>query len=113
MNRLRLISLALFLPLLGTAHANADFSGAGQEMELDCDGGVATIQGASNIMHITGACSALVIEGASNKVHVDLAKGARIQVVGADNEVRWTAPEGTKPKLNVVGAANRIARAGK
>jgi hypothetical protein len=48
--------------------------------------------------------------GASNRITIDLAKASTIRVEGADNEIRWRAPGTAKPRLNVVGAANRISR---
>ena len=45
--------------------------GAGQEnRHLDCNGGSAHIQGASNELTITGACSSLTIEGAANIIRM-------------------------------------------
>ncbi|AQR75856.1 hypothetical protein BXU08_11830 [Sphingomonas sp. LM7] len=92
------------------AQAQAEFTGAGEESELDCDGAAATIEGASNILTITGACTSLTVTGAGNRITVDLAQASRIQVVGADNEIRWRAPGTAKPRLSVTGAGNRISR---
>ncbi|MDV3456529.1 DUF3060 domain-containing protein [Sphingomonas sp. HF-S4] len=99
--------------LLGAmpAQAQADFTGAGEESELDCNGGAASIEGASNVMTITGACTSLTITGAGNRVTIDLAKVSRIRVVGASNEIYWRAPGTAKPRLSVQGAGNRISRA--
>ena len=92
------------------AQAQADFSGAGEEAELDCDGGAAVIEGASNTLTITGACTSLTVTGAGNRITVDLAKASVIRVEGADNVIRWRAPGTAKPRLNIAGAANRVAR---
>lgn len=102
-------SAALFAAL--PAQAQAEFTGAGEESELDCNGGGASIEGASNVMTITGACTSLMITGAGNRVTIDLAKVSRIQVVGASNEIYWRAPGTAKPRLSVTGAGNRISRA--
>jgi hypothetical protein len=93
------------------AQAQAEFTGAGEESELDCNGGAASIEGASNVLTITGACTGLTITGAGNRVTVDLAKISRIHVVGADNEIRWQTAGTAKPRLSVTGAGNRISRA--
>lgn len=87
------------------------FQGAGQNSEMDCAGSSAKIEGASNRIVVTGRCTLLTIEGASNRVRVDMAKNGTIQVVGADNEIHWTTPDGSKPRLRITGAANRISGA--
>jgi hypothetical protein len=92
------------------ACAQTEFTGAGETSELDCDGGGATIEGASNILTITGSCTSLQVTGAGNRITVDLAKVSTVRVEGADNEIRWRAPGTAKPRLNVVGASNRISR---
>ncbi|MCW1430114.1 DUF3060 domain-containing protein [Novosphingobium sp. JCM 18896] len=93
------------------AAAQAQFEGAGEHAELDCDGGVARIEGASNVMTVTGRCSQVVIEGADNEVHVELASKGVIHIEGASNRVTWTTPDGSKPQLRVSGAGNRISAA--
>ena len=97
--------LALASPLF----AQAAFEGAGEQGELDCSGGTATISGASNRMTVTGGCRQLVIEGADNEVRVDLASKGVIRIVGASNRVQWTTPDGSKAQLRVSGAGNRIS----
>lgn len=93
------------------AFANADFTGAGQTIDLDCDGKSATIVGANNEMTITGHCQLLSIEGAANRVHVQMAKNGVIRVTGASNEIDWATPDGSKPRLQITGAGNRISKA--
>lgn len=94
-----------------TASAQAEFTGAGQTTDLDCGGKTATIVGASNEMTITGNCQLLSIEGASNRVHVAMAKNGLIRVTGASNEIHWTTPDGSRPRLQITGADNRVAKA--
>jgi hypothetical protein len=101
-------SAAVFAAL--PAHAQTEFTGAGEESELDCDGGGATIEGASNVLSITGSCTSLRVTGAGNRITIDLGTVSTIRVEGADNEIRWHAPGTAKPRLNVVGAGNRISR---
>lgn len=106
-----------YLGLVGLAFAaapalaEAHFEGAGDHAELDCDGGIARIEGASNVMTVTGRCSQLVIEGADNEVRVELASKGVIRIEGASNRVIWTTPDGSKPQLRISGAANRISAA--
>lgn len=82
---------ALMVIAPGAALAQADFTGAGEESELDCAGGAATITGAENRLHISGGCTTLSIQGAGN-------------------EIRWIAPGQAKPTLHIVGAGNKISR---
>lgn len=92
------------------AHAQAEFTGAGETSELDCGGSAARIEGASNVLTITGACSSLTILGASNQITIDLSSKSTIRVEGASNEIYWRAPGAAKPRISVTGAGNRIAR---
>ena len=97
------------LALAAPAFAQASFEGAGEQGELDCSGGTATISGASNRMTVTGGCKQLVVEGADNVVRVELASKGVIRIVGASNQVQWTTPDGSKAQLRVTGAGNRIS----
>lgn len=99
------------LALTAPASAQAMFEGAGEQGELDCRGGIATISGAGNRMTVTGGCRQLVIEGAANVVRVELASKGAIHIVGASNRVQWTTPDGSKAQLRVSGAGNRISMA--
>lgn len=92
------------------AAAQTSFSGAGEHSELDCDGGAVTVEGASNMLTIRGACTSLTVSGASNLITIDLAAKASIRVEGADNQIRWIAPGTAKPRVSVAGAGNQIAR---
>ena len=92
----------------GIAAAQESFTGAGQISEMDCAGSSATIQGASNEIRITGNCTLLEIEGASNRITVAMGRNGTIRVTGADNRINWSTPDGSKPRLQVVGAGNRI-----
>ena len=97
------------LAIAASAFAQANFEGAGEQGELDCSGGTATISGASNRMTATGGCRQLVIEGADNEVRVELASKGVIRIVGASNRVQWTTPDDSKAQLRVSGAGNRIS----
>ncbi|TZG24918.1 DUF3060 domain-containing protein [Sphingomonas montanisoli] len=103
-----ILSLSAFA---GAAQANADFNGAGQQAELDCEGGAVDINGANNILVVHGSCTRLNLQGAGNRVTIDLAKQASIAITGANNDIRWKAPATTKPKITSVGVGNKIYRA--
>lgn len=91
------------------AYAQDSFQGAGQNSELDCAGKSAEIQGADNDLVVTGACQRLEIQGASNRIRVDMAKNGIIEVTGASNTIHWTTPDGSRPRLRITGAANRVS----
>lgn len=93
------------------ASAQTVFSGAGQESEIDCDGGSVHVEGASNTLTIHGPCTALIVEGADNRIRIDLAAQSSIAIEGASNQIRWTAPGKARPKLRITGAANSVTRA--
>lgn len=104
------LALGMVCVPMASAHAQASFSGAGQETELDCDGSTVHIAGADNHVTVRGGCSALVLEGAGNHIVIDLAAQSSIRVQGAGNEVRWSAPGKARPKLAIAGADNRVSR---
>lgn len=107
---LAVLTLTATSTLLLAADGGAGYTGAGADSEMDCAGGPATIQGASNTIRFTGRCSSLEIIGASNIITIDLAAGSSIYIQGASNEVYWTAPKGTRPKQNVTGAGNSVSQ---
>jgi len=97
--------------ILGSpSHAQTEFMGAGETSELACDREGATVEGASNVLIITGSCTNLKVIGAGNRIRIDLAENATLRIEGADNEIRWRTRGAGKPRLSIVGAGNRIAR---
>ncbi|KQM57845.1 MULTISPECIES: DUF3060 domain-containing protein [unclassified Sphingomonas] len=105
--RFALLVSALVLP--ATLPAQVHQEGAGATQELDCDGGPATVRGAGNTMRIIGRCSALVIEGAGNRVEIDLAPRGSVRIAGASNTVLYRTPDGSKARVSVAGAGNRVS----
>ena len=105
--RAALLLSALALP--ATLSAQGHQEGAGATQEVDCGGGVATVEGAGNTMRITGRCSALVIEGAGNRVTIDLAPRASVKVRGASNTVLYRTSDGSKARVSIAGAGNRVS----
>lgn len=105
--RAALLLSALALPTVLSAQVVQQ--GAGAKQEVDCGGGVATVQGAGNTMRITGRCSALVIEGAGNRVIIDLAPRASVRIAGASNTVFYRTPDGSKARIGIAGAGNRVS----
>lgn len=112
MRRTTWLEIAIACLAFGTpAAAGAVFQGAEQTATLDCKGGAAVIDGADNIMTLSGNCTRLTLRGAGNRVSISLAAQSVIEIQGADNEVRWTAPAKSKPVLKVAGADNSVVRA--
>lgn len=109
MIRLGIAAIAA-LACVPPAMAQDHFEGSGAHSDMDCGGKGATITGASNEMTVTGHCQSLVIEGAGNIVHVAMAKGGTIRITGASNEVYWTTPDGTRPRVNAAGAGNSVVK---
>lgn len=110
-HRAGLITAATFAAATAaSAFGQTTFTGAGEESELDCDGGSVRVEGADNMLTIHGRCTSLIIEGASNRITIDLGAQSTIRVTGAGNQIRWTAPAQAKPRVRVTGAANTIAR---
>ena len=93
------------------AAAQAVFQGAGQQSQIDCDGGEAHIEGAGNTIVVGGPRTLLSVQGASNIVTVDLAATSTIRVVGSSNRITWRAPGKARPRVSSTGADNRIRRA--
>ncbi len=104
--KLAVVAVATFWAL--PAQAQTSFEGAGQKSELDCDGGGAVVEGASNTLTIHGPCTSLTVTGAGNRITIDLAAKSTIRIEGADNEIKWRAPANSRPKTSTVGAGNRI-----
>jgi len=114
MRDVRKLALMLLAPIAAgwtlPAQAQAEVSGAGENSEIDCNGGTVHIEGASNTLTIRGACTSLNLTGAGNRVVIDLAAKSAIRVEGADNEIRWRAPGDARPRVSMTGAGNRILR---
>lgn len=98
---------------LSTIPALADnsFEGEGKTVSLDCEGGAARVEGANNMVTVTGQCARLDVEGMANTVTVDLASRGTIAVEGTDNMVIWTTPDDSEPTVHSEGYANEVARA--
>ncbi len=90
--------------------ANSYIKGPNQEGNYDCKGGPAVIEGANNDINFTGQCSSLTVMGANNNVNVSLAKGARIKIDGANNEIAWRSPGKVRPRVSIKGANNIVQR---
>ncbi|MBB4837448.1 hypothetical protein HNP52_000499 [Sphingomonas kyeonggiensis] len=114
MHDFRKLAVMILAPIAASwalpAQAQTEFSGAGENSEIDCNGGTVQVEGASNTLTIRGACTGLNLTGAGNRIVIDLATKSTIQVEGADNQIRWRAPGEARPRISMTGAGNRIMR---
>lgn len=95
----------------GQILADAAFEGAGSTASLNCDGGTARVEGAGNMVDVTGQCTRLEVVGDGNAVTVELAAGGSISVEGAANAVTWTTADGGEAIVRLEGFGNLVERA--
>jgi hypothetical protein len=107
---LHLIAISALAVSATAAFANARVKGSDQEVTVDCRGGPAIVEGASNTVRFTGICSSLSITGADNDVSITLASGAKVNIMGSSNDVNWSLNGKIKPAVRVQGADNDIVR---
>jgi Protein of unknown function (DUF3060) len=94
------------------AHANAQFAGSDVKSVLDCAAGQAEIAGSNNILTINGDCKKLEVLGSNNAIMVALAERAEVQLVGSNNKIIWTTPNGPSPSIQQLGSGNTISKGG-
>ena len=111
MLRKLLIATAMCSTGSGALAAQTEFEGAGQESRIECDGGRASITGASNRVVVDGPCELLTVEGSGNIVSADMAEKSAIRVTGSSNQVTWRAPGKSRPRISSTGAGNSVMRA--
>jgi hypothetical protein len=46
--------------------------------------------------------------GSNNNMTVAFGKNVRIELVGADNAITWTTPDGKEPAVSNLGAGNTL-----
>ena len=109
-------TLALLVALAGfpiAAAADAPdhvVNDGGARLSLDCgDGGQVVVNGADNVIAVTGGCAKVVINGSKNQVAI--AAADKITVTGSDNAVTWKAGWKKKaPKVVATGVGNKVAK---
>jgi Protein of unknown function (DUF3060) len=84
------------------------FVNSGQTAKLDCAGGKAAILGSSNVLTITGNCSALALAGSDNKITIRFGPDAQISLVGSGNAIAWVSTDGKPPRVTYVGSDNTL-----
>ncbi len=88
------------------AAAGAELVGSGQTATLDCVGGGAEFVGSNNRFTLTGDCTSLEMFGSNNMVTIALANEANIEIVGSNNTITWTTPDGKDPRVEHLGWAH-------
>jgi hypothetical protein len=48
----------------------------------------------------------------NNSITIVLAKDAEVELVGSNNKVTWTTPDGTNPHIQELGSGNSIMKGG-
>jgi len=83
-----------------------------QTLSVDCAGGDAEVGGNRNIVTFTGSCRSLTLRGDANKVTIDLASGARLDIEGNGNTIRYSVGGGREPTVRVSGSDTDLASIG-
>jgi|GEM_PF-1470928 len=84
-------------------------TGNDMSKSTQCNGQPVYIQGNDNQINLTGACPQVHVNGNENKVTV--AQLGKVQVVGNDNQVKWTqALSGQEPQVQSSGNDNQVSR---
>jgi len=98
--------------LVGAAAAQAGnqvgFSKSGQTATLDCHGGAVQIMGSTNVLTISGKCSALNVAGSGNRITIEFAPGSAVSLAGSNNAISWTSTDGRPPKISAAGYGNTL-----
>jgi hypothetical protein len=77
---------------------------------VDCNGAPAEVGGNRNTLTFRGACRGLTLRGDANNVEIELAPGARIDIEGNRNRLRYTvAGGGDPPGVRVSGSDTDLA----
>ena len=84
------------------------FLSSGQTAKLDCRGGPAQIMGSTNVLTISGKCTALNVAGSGNRITIEFTPNSTISVAGSNNAISWTGTDGKSPKLSTVGSSNTL-----
>ena len=109
MKKLALVFALLAVPAIAAADApDVIINDAGQTATVDCgEGGKVIVNGASNVITITGGCAKVQINGSMNAVAI--AAADKINVTGTNNKVTWSKGWTKKaPKISRSGVGNKV-----
>jgi hypothetical protein len=105
-----IVALVSVVGVLTAATNGASINGVDQTTTLNCQGGPASVNGVDNKIIITGNCKSLLVDGTGNEIRINLSSSANITVKGVENQVYWTAPKGSKPRIKIAGVDNVVLR---
>ncbi|MFZ6870696.1 DUF3060 domain-containing protein [Undibacterium sp. Di27W] len=84
-------------------------TGNDMSKSTQCNGQPVYIQGNGNQISLTGACPQVHVNGNENQVTI--AQLGKVQLVGNDNQVKWTqALNGQEPQVQSSGNDNQVSR---
>lgn len=94
------------MPRAETAVLQGDYL----NIELDCGGGLFTLQTIRSTLWLRNGCSALTVRGEANVVHADLAPEAQVLIEGNAITLLTTQSQpGLAPQIKVVGMGSIVA----
>jgi hypothetical protein len=95
--------------LAAPAHADPVLvQAAGATRTVNCAEAPLEIDGARNLITVTGRCTGLQIRGDGNDVSLPLSGVAPVDIEGSRNRVRYTAMPGTNVQLHVAGDGTAV-----
>ncbi len=107
-----LVSVGLlgFVGLAATlsAASAATVQGDGTTSTVACAGDDAVVEGSRNDVTFTGGCRGLVVRGDGNTITVELAPGARLDLQGNANRIRYAI--GAPQPMQVSGSSTELLR---
>lgn len=100
------IAATLLVLAVPVAHAQQVVRAEAETRTVDCAGADAQVEGNRNTLTFTNSCRSLRLRGEANIVAIELAPGARIDVEGNGNRVRYGLPGGAAPPAVRVSGSN-------
>ena len=96
--------VGLAAPLLAASAATVQ--GDGATSTVACAGDDAVVEGSRNDVTFTGGCRGLSVRGDGNAITVELTPGARLDVQGNANRIRYAI--GAPPPMRVSGSSTEL-----
>lgn len=102
------------LGLAAIAHAQqATVRAEAETRTVDCGGGDAEVGGNRNTLTFHGGCRDFLLRGDANTVTIELAPGARVDIEGNRNHIRYSVVGGgAPPTVRVSGSDTDLGPAG-
>ena len=81
---------------------------AGATRTVNCNDAPLQVEGARNLITVTGRCTGLEVRGDGNIVSLPLTGTAPVDIQGSRNRIRYTAMAGTVVQLQIAGDGNEV-----